>query len=297
MTVYEFKKQLAELRAKKFYGLNNQQVYTYIRIYYSIYIMVSVNALDEEYGDRNIYVRKMESLLKILHRRYDKSQDTVEKIQMLYMMFFLLDNITCKYNCEEYLNRGADIIDEYLATNRDTMTYEDQYQLMRLIFIEWYGLVEDDDTDTPASLTYARDQIKTWASELSTDGSWHNIDTIQALRRIVLISFNSTIMLDDSYDTQLEAAYNHYCMQLLPETIEASDINKYILMYYAIQRAPLAISENYISQQKQLAQLISKYTKYQKDDKTLKTICNCIALDNMCQQISDEVQDLLIGDL
>lgn len=298
MKAAQFKEQLRKLQDKKFYGLTNQQVYSYVRIYYAVYMMISVNALDNEYGDRKIYIGKMKSLLKILLRRYKKETSVAVKMEQLYIIYFLLDNIICNYNCEEYLNRGADLIDDFLENNKDTMTDEEQYQLIRLIFIEWYGLIEDEETETPASLIYAREQIKTWVSELTAEGSWQNIDDMQALRRIVLISFNSTVMLNDQYDEQLSKAYTHYCMQpvMASNNMSITDLEKYIEIYYALQRAPIALSMNYTAQLTKLADTISSQIPHLTKHRDLQTICKCIEADNMCQMISDEVQERLMAE-
>lgn len=301
MTVADFKKQLRELQDKKFYGLTNQQIYSYIRIYYAVYMMVSVNALDDEYGDRHIYEAKLERLSKILLRRYKKTDNIIEKIEMLYMIFFLMQNVLHNIDCEDYLNEGAELIDNQLL-QKETMSEADQYQLMRLIFVEWYGLVEDDQTETPASLVYAREQIKTWMSELNTDGSWNNITDMQALHRIILIAMNLTIMLDDQYDEKLETAYNHYCVNPV-DSIDVStklyieELERATVTYYALQRAPMILSSKFAAPSLTLVNLIYNQMINQNNHLELRTKCRCIKVDNMCQKISEEVQDKLFEEI
>ena len=296
MNTAHFKEQLRKLQDKKFYGLTNNQVYSYIRIYHAIYMMITVNALDDEYGDRKIYQRKMKSLLNILLRRYNKETSVPVKMEQLYMIFFLYDNIINDYNKEEYLNCGADLIEGFLEENRDKMTDEEQYQLMRLIFVEWYGLIEDEDTDTPVTLTYAREQIKTWIDGLSPEGIWNDIDDSKALRRIILISFNSTIMLDDQYNDQLSRLYEHYCMQPLDAPQSITDIEKYIKIYYALQRAPIVLTINYTPQLTKLADVLSSQIPNLSKHRDYQTVCRYIEVDNKCQQISEEIQSQLLSE-
>ncbi len=294
-----FKEQLRQLQNKKFNGLNTQQIFSYVRIYYAIYTTVLTNDLDEEYGSSDIYLSKLKVLLKILIRRYNNTDDKVKKIQMLYMIFFIVENVLCTYDSEKYFNEGVELIDSFIEENHDTMTEAEQYELMRLILVEWYGLIEDDENDTPSSLIYAREQIRQWSEDLTNDGFWVDATDMQALRRIILIAMNSTLMLDDQYDSRLEKAYNLYCIIPTQEVradakLSERDLNKFILIAFALHNAPLSMAIGYTPYLSKLDTLIISHLDKTKSNPTLHSKCLCIHANNMCLKISDEIQEMLM---
>lgn len=75
MTVSELKAILPQLQSLRFHTVSDEGLIVYTRSYAALYNMVSVNALDNEFGAREIYRKKLDSLFASLSRRYGKFRD------------------------------------------------------------------------------------------------------------------------------------------------------------------------------------------------------------------------------
>ena len=291
----ELKKEITALQQKKFIGLNNEQIFSYVHVYNTVYTFIAANALDEEYGDRKIFSDKLHTLLKIQIRRYKKATDLLEKIKLIDAILYTLEFTSQIIESEEYWNEGAALIEEYMTRHADPDPDETElFYVMHLILNVWYGLVEDDENDTPASLTYARKKISEWASALSKDGSWNNLSDVEGLRRFTLMSINSSRMLNDTYDEQLTAAHDHYCNRAFhrydgSQPIDGSTIDKYTLLYYALLQSPMKFPSN-LDKLTKVSNILAPQIPHLQNEPLRHTLCQNIHTDNMCMLETDRIQ-------
>ncbi|MEG1886311.1 MAG: hypothetical protein RR182_08540, partial [Alistipes sp.] len=94
MTSAELKALLPTLHDQEFAGLGQEALLAYVQIYAALYNMVSTNALDEEYGRREIYARKLDGLFDALCHCYATQTQFAKRAEMLYAMFYIVHGTT-----------------------------------------------------------------------------------------------------------------------------------------------------------------------------------------------------------
>lgn len=217
MDSQSLRQQLPQLQAQKFAGMSDDDLLAYVRIFYSLYHMVSVNSLADEYGTPALYRRKITTLYRMLCRRYYKRGTIAEKAKILNTLYTLVHCTEYSLDekiCREYVNEGDELISQYLPTVVDRpvtdmpMTDADFY-MMRLILIQWYGLVDTDEL--PGELAYVRRCLDSWKETISADGTWKDITERQALQRIDIYSLDADLMSDETYGDIVRKAYANYC--------------------------------------------------------------------------------------
>lgn len=95
MTVSELKAILPQLQSLRFHTVSDEGLIVYTRSYAALYNMVSVNALDNEFGAREIYRKKLDSLFASLSRRYGNLQGIGLRAEAVDAMLHILNDTGC----------------------------------------------------------------------------------------------------------------------------------------------------------------------------------------------------------
>ena len=232
MDSQSLRQQLPQLQAQKFAGMSDDDLLAYVRIFYSLYHMVSVNSLADEYGTPALYRRKITTLYRMLCRRYYKRGTIAEKAKIhaaLYGLLYLTEYTVSDGTAQLYSDEAECLIAKFL---RKQQTYDvdscnssesdgyschadmspaddEQYYVMKLIVLQWYGVV--DHGSRLSDLNYVENEMTSWADEQNADGSWNKITSKQALQRISLLNLYSDLMGDDRYRMVVYRAYPRYC--------------------------------------------------------------------------------------
>ena len=293
---------LPQLQSRRFHTLSDEELISCARSYTAVYNMISINALDDEFGARESYRKKLSSLFICLSHRYEKLQDVIQQAKAIDAMLYILNNTGCVFDQQkhEMCFRLFDELTEDYLSDFDQTTYHHNtlYGIMRLIYQFLYGLVPEDAKDDPW-LRFARGQVVGWASALSENGEWNGICAEEALQRIILMSMNSYMLLDSHYDTIIQKAYSYYCISRQLQfcrtmELSANEIHYYILMYDTIQQSAVNALGNrkYLND---IAGLLEAQTKQKKGSEAL--LCRSIVIDNLCNRISDEAQQQMWGNV
>ncbi|MEG2062015.1 MAG: hypothetical protein RRY33_09205 [Alistipes sp.] len=212
MTPAELKALIPILHTQKFAGQSDAALLALVRIYAALYNMVATNALDEEYGAREIYAKKLAALFDALCRRTAKQTNVAQRAELLYAMFYIVRGTTLggdpkrEERCFELANEllsdtlsGATIATLPLAAST--------YPLLKCLAVYLYPCPAEDD---PWLLIF-KQQISAWASELDATGHWPQLSTAEALQRLILLSMHSYMFLDESHDDAIRLAHTAYC--------------------------------------------------------------------------------------
>ncbi len=296
--------QLMELQTKRFYGTRDEDIYAHIRIYYALYFMVSVNSLDGEYGDRQNYAHQLKSLLRMVSRRINLRKNSTDKAELADMAMFMAGCCNAVSNQDlqnKYWHLIAGLTDRFVADyDAERVESKDLFVFMRLIFVQWYGLVLEEGEELPESLVFAQQKVAEWMQALSEDGSWTNLSEEEALQRILLASRNSSVMLDRQYDAAIDKAYQHYCIGDLerlvanPEPhIAESEVRKYVIMYDVLQLSTLS-APPYTRYLEQIARLLEPHTASR--NTAVRLHARSVVLENACCRITEQAQAELFID-
>lgn len=265
----ELKLLIPELQTKKFEELPDDDIMSYIRIYYAMYTMVRDNGLASEYGDSSVYKNKLKELCKILHDRYHSGisfSQRVRLLDVLYTLHYATDISMGKAYADRYFSEAESLLSEYHSEISDPDTV---YHAMRLVLSQYYGF----PSSTP-ELKKVTEWLDECAQKLTVTGKWLNISRRQALLRIHILSTYAAFNNDTRYDKVLEKAAKAY--------LTFEDDDNYSLFYDTVRD----INISSIDLQSKQKEIIS----YLPDTLSAKAI----AIENCCQIISEQVQSALI---
>ena len=296
----EFKQQLSVLQNLDIQGLRDEDIPSYVRVYYALYNLVSVNALDAEYGDRKVYLEQLNALSGLLEKKYEESNDIADKARYMDILYFILHATSFSINREKedlYWDQSVALIDQFLEIyGPDDTNPTALYPILRLIFVVWSGLEDDDDAALPPHLDFAYQQIEKWMNELDPQGRWNQLSNHDALRRISVLSMNSYMMLDRQYDDLLNQLIQTYGLHELEATSITIDeahlieqINYYTLLYDVLQQSPLT-APDYNQYLRIIAERMERIGEDNHLSSSLSLKCKAIAIDAECWKISEEAQ-------
>lgn len=195
-----------------------------------MYTTVSVNALDKQWGKREIF-RKDISLL--LHRlvcgdfQIDNEGSLCRKADILYTALVSLRDadLAVDESLEEKTLGLADAVlseyfkgAEYLSDGREKEEDETFFRCMRLLLVCFYNI--DSEEEEHPWMDYFRRKVRFGSDTVSGDGSWNSeISLAQAFSRIILLDMNSYMLLDGSKDDIVKKAFGYYCAALPEDNI------------------------------------------------------------------------------
>ena len=143
MTVSELKAILPQLQSLRFHTVSDEGVIVYTRSYAALYNMVSVNALDNEFGAREIYRKKLDSLFASLSRRYGNLQGIGLRAEAVDAMLHILNDTGCIVGRQKR-DLCFELFDELTA---DEIRY----------YILIYDAIQQSAVNAPGSRKYLND--------------------------------------------------------------------------------------------------------------------------------------------
>ena len=300
MNASELKELVPQLQSKKFLGLKDTKILSLTRLYLAIYNLIDLNGLDDEYGDLALYREKLEHLTKIISNRCDL-RTSIERRATLYATLNYLQNNTTLSTCQKELEKHwyttEQLIEEYIPHfHEDHYDFMELHAILRLIVIQWYGLVEEDGEQPPMAITFLRSQLAKWDATLQEDDSWPNLTPSEAYGRIMLLEMNSSMMLDPQYNDTLQRTYRHYCLDEVkrlsataPKALTKEAINDNIRLFDAVRQV---ITPEIQMQEAMdiIAHLLETQMAHYSTDSTTWQQCQSVVIENLCWHISEDLQ-------
>ncbi len=224
MKTYELKKLIPFLYRWNFEGMSTTMLLSCVRMYISLYNLITVNGLDEEYGDRTQASACLKQLFVQLHRRYRRAKQVTEKARLLRALYTIATGTAFvaankdEDTCHRY---ASQLIADYLEQNADESQAFDEEACRAMLYIvdAYFYMNIDEDDPEPEFLSFRR-HLDRWVEEWSEEGSWSSLSLEAALQRIELLNMNSYMFLDSRHDETLRSAYHHYSTAVLKEHSE-----------------------------------------------------------------------------
>ena len=174
---------IPRLQAQTFHGQSDEQLRAYLRIYTALYELVTVNALDAEYGDRQQYLHQIEQLYQLLQEQTAQHPTAQNHSTLLEISDRYAAYSTAIANRDPW-ESAADYVETYSHQSGDPHTV-DHYITLRLIQQLWSG-VEPIDGE-PDSSRYYREQLQSWKNTQQPNGMWDHLTTAETLGRLVIL--------------------------------------------------------------------------------------------------------------
>lgn len=304
MNVRELKRLLPEFQSKSFQGISCLKIQSYAQIYLSIHNMVFVNSLDDEYGRREIYRRKLETLVDILLRRCRRDGITEEEqVRILDTVFYVLYNssVTIDRETEDYCwERASDLIEHYRPRLEDEKAESsDVYLVMRLIFYDLYGVEAADGEACSDTLQTVLRHLEHWVAGLDAEGHWEGLSEKDALWRISLLCMNSYMQGDDRFDEPTRRAFDYYCVRPLASMGEAEErrlsdeeLRRWGHRYAVMQQSGICDPKIPLYMDS-IAGFLERQQEHLPDTSFEYMFCSGIAIDSLCRRLTEEVQNSL----
>lgn len=213
------------------------------RIYISLYKLVADNSLDEEYGTRAHYERRIRALIDTGWRSYGTLSDIETRGRMLHMLFSLTYEpfaVAEERDEEACIHAAETLIEEYLAAESP------ESPMCRPIpGPDPRGLADTmrcaADLVNPGMIRKERYKrwfqrhIAAWAATLDGNGIWPRLPYADALRRIGLMNRDSYMFPGSPHDTRIRKAYEHYRLEVdvpqHPEELDRERLRDLGLLY------------------------------------------------------------------
>lgn len=210
------------------------------RIYIALHNLVADNDLDDEYGDRAEYRRRIEALTVAGWQSYPLLTDFEARGRMLHMLFSLTYEpfaVAAEGRETACIHAAEALVEEFLdgesTAPRATPASDPR------------GLADAmrcaADLASPGMVrkaTYKRwfqRHIAAWAFALGEDGTWPQLPCDDALRRIGLMNRDSYMFPGSPYDARIRRAYDHYRFEIdvpqHPEELDRKQLRDLGLLY------------------------------------------------------------------
>lgn len=299
MNPSDLKKMLPALQTQSFVGASDDEIRSYIRIYFSLYQLVTVNALEDEYGEASIYEIRLRDLFRILYRRLGTRSHHLQKIRIHNLLSFLLSNLPfmqSEVDEEAYWEEVEDNLEACIAAYQpDAVSSQDLFCLLHLICYQWYGVVEEEGEDEIPPLTFLRDTLRRWSETLSPSGIWEGISVIEAFQRLSMMNCNLACLGDHRYDELISKVEKSYQRQIIlwgNETMNSNltetEINGYTFFFDLVRQSLLS--------EEQTNRILNRITALMEKQhlpahSPLALQCRSLIIENSCIQISQQIQN------
>lgn len=216
MTSDELKRMVPWLQGLRLDGgTGDSALFSCVRIYTSLHRLVSLEALDGEFGGRELYRARLEGLCALLRCRYPLRTSYGERAEILYAL-----STTINDNClsvEGSVLAADDRLADALVTSymekygKGDSGTDGFFSVMRLVLSCLYGIEEDDGEEVHPWLSFLRGRFSAWADEMDGDGRWRGVPEVEALERLTLLEMYGTLFPEGSYDDVFRRGYACYC--------------------------------------------------------------------------------------
>ncbi len=218
MTSDELKNILPELQETDVSCLGLEDMLCSAYIYDALYNLVSVNGLDQEYGDRKIYGGKIRQLFELLTGMYGDMESVLEQGKILALTGYLIGNSMAVCN-REFVDRHNVLADKFISENAGKLlsgSFGNDFESEKVVYffarvvLDYICFCREQYRELDAAVSELLDR---WASTVEDDGKWDGVTAVQALCRIDLMRMYSALFLDFSREDKIRAAESAYLSQ------------------------------------------------------------------------------------
>lgn len=107
---------------------------------------------------------------------------------------------------------SCDTLAEHLVdlwSKQESFSWEEDHGAMRAV-IELTSMMDKPERECDPAFRKYRNELSLWNATLSEACTWDNTSDIEALDRLVIMSLNSGILLDETFDASLSQSYLYY---------------------------------------------------------------------------------------
>lgn len=282
--------------------LSDEALIALSRSYISMQNLVVANNLDSEYGNRKEFENALDVLYRICIKRCRANLPFVRRCRMtpmLYSIVYMPMRGVDMRKSEECRKLMRQVVDEWMG-RPDTHPHRDSvYGVLRCVTDLYYDTSENDLHDA-SEFMWFKQSVSDWAALMNDEGAWDEISSGEALCRIEVMSRNSNMFLDSSFDDIIEKARVTYCKSILASLrrYDGKPLRKCgltLFMLYEVMMWGIGTPN------RELVNEIAESAKKQAEkypcgsDEWLLYQSTC--LDRLCMRVGDEIQEQMFADM
>ena len=272
------------------------------RSYISMQNLVVANNLDSEYGNHKEFEKALDILYRICIMRCQPNQSFVRRCRMtpmLYVLVYMQMRGVDMRKSEECHKLMCQVVDEWM-TRPDIHTDRDSvYGVLRCV-TNLYYYTSKNDRNNASEFIWFKQRVSDWAALMNSDGRWDGISSSEALCRIEVMSRNSNMFLDTSFEDIIETARVNYCKSILVGMRRSDgrplrNCGLTLFMLYEVMMWGIGTPN------RKLVNEIAESAKKQAEqypcgsDEWLLYQSTC--LDRLCMQVGEKIQEQMLANI
>lgn len=269
-------------------GLDAVHQNGYLRIYTALYELVSVHALEEEYGDRQDYLTKIETLYLDLHTRSARHFEVENDLLLLqtFDRFAACSRLISSHECWEQIAAHA----EEAVSSYAGAPFSVLYPFLHLVGQLWRGIEGLSEDGLPDSFRFYQDQLHRLASPDRHPAVAVPLQSVEALERMVLLSEADSIAVSspDSLTVQQlvrQLIRDFRCRSLPPLT--QKELCQLIRLYDCVSSLPFAWG---CEEQTKICRMLQEQHDFWAPETAVPIQISAVWIEQLCRQIAGEVQ-------
>lgn len=234
MSTEHLKEIVRYLQHAEFGKRSAEELLSVSKICIALNDMVTVCAPDMAYGDRRFYEKRASELFAILKNKCGRCGDLSLRCRMIDVMYALACQVAVVADPKK-LNACYAATEALLEHEAGSGGDNPEHAGIYICIADYLYPYPDSSCEL---LQRLKRQIAAWVAELTPDAGWRGLAFDRALGRIRIMSMNSYMFLDNTYDSAIKQAYAYYVGRIvIPEDIYTCRLDSLLtlrLMYEAV---------------------------------------------------------------
>ena len=265
------------------------------RSYVSMQNLVVANNLDSEYGNRREFEKALDILYRICSKRCQANQPFARRCRMTSVLHMIV-NMQMR-GVDERKSRQCDdlmwrIVDEWMQNPDVRADRESVCGVLRCI-ANLYCYAADSDRREAKDCRWFAERVGDWAALTDDDGRWQGVSSCEALCRIEVMSRNSNMFLDTSYDELIETSRTNYCKSVLTALRrgEGGSVRKCGLVLFMLYEVMMwGVGEPDFEAVDAIAESAKRHASVSTSGSDEWLLCQSTVLDRLCMRAGEEIQ-------
>lgn len=201
------------------HDLSDERLLHLGRLHLSLHELNAYIRRDDAAGKRSAILHRIERLFNECVSRCRGCDDSGRLGRFVPLLYRLAR--PCLVPVKDERLCSCDTVAEHLVdpwVKQESFSWEEEHGAMRAV-IELTSMLDKPERECDPAFRKYRNVLSLWNATLSGIHAWDNTSDTEALGRLVIMSLNSGMLLDEAFDDSLSQSYLYYKRKLGDEKI------------------------------------------------------------------------------